>query len=63
MTRLEDDVPPVLSHNWRQIFISAASATMEMRMRFRVQASSVSWMLPGSHVVSEPKMMSISREE
>ena len=56
-------VPPVLSHSSLQIFISAASATMEMRILSRTQDSRVSWILPGSHVVSEPKMTNISRDE
>ena len=55
--------PPVLSQSSRQIFISAASATTEMRMRSFTHSANVSWMLPGSHVVSEPNMMMISRDE
>lgn len=57
------DQPPVFSHNSRHIFISAASATTEMRILALTQASSVSWILPGSHVVNDPKSMITSREE
>jgi hypothetical protein len=63
---MEDErthVPPVLTHSSRHIFISAASATIDTRTRPRTHSSSVSWMFPGSHVVSEPKMIRISREE
>ena len=56
-------VPPVLSQSSRQIFVSAASATSEIRMRSLTQDERVSKILPGSTVVSEPKMISISREE
>ena len=55
--------PPLLSQNSRQIFISAARATTETRILFLTQDSSVSWMLPGSHVVKDPKMIRISRDE
>jgi hypothetical protein len=56
-------VPPVLSHSSRQIFISAARATSEIRIRSLMQDERVSLMFPGSTVVSEPKMIRISREE
>ena len=57
------DIPPVLSQSSLQIFISAASATTDIRILLLTQASRVSWMFPGSQVVREPKMMRISREE
>lgn len=57
------DSPPVLSHNSRQIFISAARATTDMRILFLTQLLNVSWIFPGSHVVKEPKRMMISRDE
>jgi hypothetical protein len=57
------DAPPVLSQSSRQIFVSAASATSEIRIRSLTQEERVSKMLPGSTVVSEPKMINISREE
>jgi hypothetical protein len=57
------DAPPVLSHSSRQIFVSAASATSEIRIRSLTQEERVSKILPGSTVVSEPKMINISREE
>ena len=56
-------VPPVLSHSSRQIFISAASATSEIRIRSLTHDERVSYMFPGSTVVSEPKTIKISREE
>lgn len=55
--------PPVLSHSSRQIFISAARATREIRIRSLTHDARVSYMLPGSTVVSEPEMTRISREE
>lgn len=55
--------PPVLSHSSRQIFISAASATSEIRIRSLTHDARVSYMLPGSTVVSEPETIKISREE
>ncbi len=58
-----DNVPPVFAQRSRHIFISAASATIEIRMRSFKHSSSVSWMLPGSQVVSDPNMMVISLEE
>jgi hypothetical protein len=60
---LERGVPPVLSHSSRQIFISAARATSEIRIRSLAHDERVSYMFPGSTVVSEPKMIRISREE
>lgn len=57
------DLPPVLSHISRQIFISAANATTDIRILALTQASIVSWMLPGSQVVREPKTITISRDE
>ena len=59
----DGDAPPVLSHSSRQIFVSAASATSEIRIRSLTQEERVSKILPGSTVVSEPKMINISREE
>jgi len=56
-------LPPVLSHKSLQIFISAARATTDIRILFVTHAFRVSWIFPGSHVVNEPKMMRISREE
>jgi len=55
--------PPVLSHSSLQIFISAAKATTDIRILFFTHSSNVSWILPGSQVVSEPNMIRISREE
>lgn len=63
MSTSPDHVPPVFSQRSRHIFISAASATIEMRMRSFRHPSSVSCMLPGSQVVNDPKMMVISLEE
>lgn len=59
----KEGVPPVLSHSSRQIFISAASATSEIRIRSLTHDERVSYMFPGSTVVSEPKVIRISREE
>lgn len=61
--RRRGNPPPVLSHNSLQIFISAASATTEIRILFFTHASRVSWMLPGSQVVNELNMIMISRDE
>jgi hypothetical protein len=55
--------PPVLSHSSLQIFISAARATTDIRILFFTHDSNVSWILPGSQVVSEPNIIRISREE
>jgi hypothetical protein len=55
--------PPVLSHKSLHIFISAANATTDMRILSLMHVSRVSWILPGSQLVSEPKIISISREE
>ena len=56
-------VPPVLSQMSLQTFISAASATTDTRIFSFTQASTVSWILSGSHVVSAPNMITISRDE
>lgn len=61
--RKDGYLPPVLSQRSLQIFISAARATTETRILLLTQSSRVSWMLPGSHVVNEPKMIRISRDE
>jgi hypothetical protein len=57
------NLPPVSVQKSRQIFISAASATTDIRILSSTHCLRVSCIFPGSHVVREPNIMTISLDE